>query len=112
MRGRIQIDIGFGDAITPQPRHLSFPTLLADFSPPQLLTYPLATVISEKFEAAIDLGEANTRMKDFRDLYVLAVTTPFEGAVITEAVARTFERRDRLGRLPAEGADRHPAELV
>lgn len=93
MRGRIQVDVGFGDAITPQPRRLAFPTLLADFSPPQLLTYPLETVIAEKFEAAIDLAEANSRMKDFRDLYVLAATTPFEGAVVTQALARTFERR-------------------
>ena len=93
MRGRIQIDVGFGDAITPQPRTLAYPTLLNDYSPPQLLTYPLETVVAEKFEAAIDLAEANTRMKDFRDLYVLAVTTPFEGAVIAEAIARTFERR-------------------
>ena len=93
MRGRIQIDVGVGDAITPQPRRLAFPTLLTDFSPPQLLTYPLETVVAEKFEAAIDLAEANTRMKDFRDLFVLAVSTPFDGAVITQAVARTFERR-------------------
>ncbi len=88
MRNRIQIDVGFGD-----PQRTAFPTLLADYAPPQLLTYPLETVIAEKFEAAIDLAEANSRMKDFRDLYVLAVTTPFDGTVITQAVARTFERR-------------------
>ncbi len=93
VRGRIQIDIGFGDAITPEPRRVAFPTLLDGYTPPQLLTYPLETVVAEKFEAAIDLAEANTRMKDFRDLYVLAVTTPFEGAVVAEAVARTFHRR-------------------
>ena len=93
IRGRVQIDVGFGDAITPQPRPLAFPTLLSGYARPQLLTYPLETVVAEKFEAAIDLAEANTRMKDFRDLYVLAVTTPFDGAVIAEAVARTFERR-------------------
>jgi len=93
MRNRIQIDVGFGDAITPKPQRTAFPTLLADYAPPQLLTYPLETVVAEKFEAAIDLAEANSRMKDFRDLYVLAVTTPFDGAVITQAVARTFERR-------------------
>ncbi|OGN83058.1 MAG: hypothetical protein A3G84_04115 [Chloroflexi bacterium RIFCSPLOWO2_12_FULL_71_12] len=93
IRGRMQIDVGFGDAITPKPRRTPFPTLLDDYAPPQLLTYPLETVVAEKFEAAIDLAEANSRMKDFRDLYVLAVTTPFDGAVITEAVKRTFERR-------------------
>lgn len=74
IRSRIQIDVGFGDAITPEPKHLAFPTLLHDYAPPQLLSYPLETVVAEKFEAAIDLAEANTRMKDFRDLYVLAVT--------------------------------------
>lgn len=93
MRNRIQIDVGFGDAITPKPQLAPFPTLLDGFVPPQLLTYPLETVVAEKFEAAIDLAEANSRMKDFRDLYVLAVTTPFDGAVITEAMRRTFERR-------------------
>lgn len=93
VRNRIQIDIGFGDAITPKPQRAPFPTLLDGFAPPQLLTYPLETVVAEKFEAAIDLAEANSRMKDFRDLYILAVTTPFDGAVITEAMRRTFERR-------------------
>jgi hypothetical protein len=93
IRNRIQIDVGFGDAITPKPERKPFPTLLADYAPPHLLTYPPETVVAEKFEAAIDLAEANSRMKDFRDLYVLAVTTPFDGAVITQAVARTFERR-------------------
>lgn len=93
MRNRIQIDVGFGDAITPKPQRTAFPTLLDEHLPPRLLTYPLETVVAEKLEAAIDLAEANSRMKDFRDLYVLAVTTPFDGAVVTEAVRRTFERR-------------------
>lgn len=92
-RNRIQIDVGFGDAITPRAQRTAFPTLLDEHLPPQLLTYPLETVVAEKFEAAIDLAEANSRMKDFRDLYILAVTTPFDGAVLTEAVLRTFERR-------------------
>lgn len=90
--GLPRIDVGFGGAITPKPQRTAFPTLLADYAP-QLLTYPLETVVAEKFEAAIDLAEANSRMTDFRDLYVLAVTTPFDGAVITQAVTRTFERR-------------------
>lgn len=93
MRNRVQIDVGFGDAITPEPQRTAFPTLLDEHVPPKLLVYPLETVVAEKFEAAIDLAEANSRMKDFRDLYVLATTTPFDGAVLTEAVRRTFERR-------------------
>lgn len=71
MRNRVQIDVGFGDAITPKPQRTAFPTLLDEHVPPKLLMYPLETVVAEKFEAAIDLAEANSRMKDFRDLYVL-----------------------------------------
>lgn len=93
MRNRVQIDVGFGDAITPEPQRTAFPTLLDEHVPPTLLMYPLETVLAEKFEAAIDLAEANSRMKDFRDLYVLAVTTPFDGAMVTEAMMRTFQRR-------------------
>lgn len=93
MRNRVQIDVGFGDAITLEPQRTAFPTLLDEHVPPKLLMYPLETVVAEKFEAAINLAEANSRMKDFRDLYVLATTTPFDGAVLTEAVRRTFERR-------------------
>ena len=93
MRNRVQIDVGFGDAITPEPQRTAFPTLLDEHVPPKLLMYPLETVVAEKFEAAIDLAEANSRMKDFRDLYVLAVTTPFDGAVVAEAMMRTFQRR-------------------
>ena len=134
MRGRVQIDVGFGDAITPQPRPLTFPTLLNDYARPQLLTYPLETVVAEKFEAAIDLAEANTRMKDFRDLYVLAVTTPLGGSRHRRSAGadvraprhrhvsgvRRHDRRvceeprapDRLGRLPAPGTHRFPPRLL
>ena len=67
----VQIDIGFGDAITPDPVETAFPTLL-DNPAPVLLTYPRETVVAEKFEALVKLGIANTRMKDFHDLRTLA----------------------------------------
>src|SRR5215468_7091269 len=63
----MQIDIGFGDVITPAPVEAVFPTLL-DFPAPKLLAYPKESVIAEKFEAMVKLGIANSRMKDFYDL--------------------------------------------
>lgn len=66
----IQIDVGAGDAVTPEPVAASFPTLL-DFPAPQLRAYPIYTVIAEKLEAAVKLKEANSRMKDFFGLWFL-----------------------------------------
>lgn len=88
----VQIDIGFGDAITPAPIETAFPTLLGNPAP-ILLTYPRETVVAEKFEALVKLGIANTRMKDFHDLQTLASLFPFSGTTLSEAIRRTFERR-------------------
>jgi hypothetical protein len=71
----IQIDIGFGDAVTPAPVESEYPSLLSSPSP-RLLIYPQETVVAEKFEAMVKLGIANTRMKDFYDLEVLSRTLP------------------------------------
>ena len=93
-RARIpmQIDIGFGDTITPPPIETSFPTIL-NGSAPSLLTYPKETVVAEKFEAMVKLGIANSRMKDFHDIRALSELFPFDGPVLAEAIVRTFERR-------------------
>jgi hypothetical protein len=88
----VQIDIGFGDAITPEPAETSFPTLLENPAP-VLLAYPRETVVAEKFEALVKLGIANTRMKDLHDLKTLAGLFPFAGPSLSEAIRRTFERR-------------------
>lgn len=88
----VQIDIGFGDAITPAPIETSFPTLLENPAP-ILLAYPRETVIAEKFEALVKLGMANTRMKDFHDLKTLSSLFPFTGPLLSGAIQRTFERR-------------------
>jgi hypothetical protein len=88
----VQIDIGFGDAITPAPIETPFPTLLENPAP-VLLAYPRETVIAEKFEALVKLGIANTRMKDFHDLRTLSLLFPFTGSELSEAIQRTFERR-------------------
>ena len=88
----MQIDIGFGDTITPPPIETSFPTIL-NGSAPSLLTYPKETVVAEKFEAMVKLGIANSRMKDFHDIRALSELFPFDGPVLAEAIVRTFERR-------------------
>ncbi|QDT62515.1 hypothetical protein SV7mr_50630 [Stieleria bergensis] len=88
----IQVDIGFGDAITPAAVTTKFPTVL-NFPSPELLSYPRETVVAEKFQAMVALGIANSRMKDFFDLYTLCNQFKFEGAVVQKAICATFERR-------------------
>jgi hypothetical protein len=93
-RARIpmQIDIGFGDVITPRAVESTYPAIL-NGPAPVLLTYPKETVAAEKFEAMVKLGIANSRMKDFHDLRSLQELFSFDGAVLSEAIERTFERR-------------------
>ncbi len=91
-RIRLQVDIGFGDAITPEASIVEFPALL-DFPAPQLRAYPRETAVAEKVEALVKLGLANSRMKDFYDLAVLARLFSFDGAQLARAIRATFERR-------------------
>ncbi len=88
----LQIDVGFGDAITPVAEQVHFPTLL-DGPAPQLKAYPRYSVVAEKFEAMIKLGLANSRMKDFYDVVLLSRMFEFEGKVMGEALTNTFSRR-------------------
>ena len=93
-RCALQIDIGFGDAVTPAPITVVFPALLPDFGSPRLRVYPVYTVIAEKYHAMVALGLANSRMKDFFDLATIAVRTELEGATLARAIAATFARRN------------------
>ncbi len=88
----IKVDVGFGDVITPAAVMATMPTLL-DAPPLRIRAYPPETVVAEKCHAIIALGAANTRMKDFYDLYVLSEVRDFEGALLVSAVAATFRRR-------------------
>ncbi|MBB4212183.1 putative nucleotidyltransferase component of viral defense system [Rhodothalassium salexigens DSM 2132] len=94
-----QIDIGFGDAITPGPVEMDYPALL-DMPQAHIRAYPRETVVAEKFEAIVSIGLANSRMKDFYDLWLMSETFEFDGALLLEAVRTTFERRRTA--LPAE----------
>lgn len=92
-RCALQIDVGFGDAVTPAPQTVLYPTLLDDFQAPTLRVYPVYTVVAEKFQAMVMLGQANSRMKDFFDLAVIARRTELDGATLAAAIAATFARR-------------------
>jgi hypothetical protein len=88
----MQVDVGFGDVVTPKAKKVAYPTLL-DFPAPKITACPRETVIAEKFQAMVMLGIANSRMKDFYDVYVLARDFSFDGAVLRRAVVATFDRR-------------------
>lgn len=88
----MQIDVGFGDAVTPAAAPADFPTLLGHPAP-RLEVYPRETVVAEKFQAMVDLGLFNSRMKDFYDLWFLAREFEFEGPVLAQALAATFACR-------------------
>jgi predicted nucleotidyltransferase component of viral defense system len=89
---KLQVDVGFGDAITPEAALVEFPALL-DFPAPRLRAYPRETVVAEKLDAMVQLGHANSRMKDFYDVALLARAFAFDGALLAQAIKATFDRR-------------------
>lgn len=89
----LQIDIGFGDVITPGTTELDFPTLLDGMPSPHVRAYTLETVVAEKVEAMVSLGMLNSRMKDFFDVALLARRTSFDGGTLVRALQATFTRR-------------------
>jgi predicted nucleotidyltransferase component of viral defense system len=95
MKKQLQFDIGFGDVIVPKPRIIDYPVLL-DMAVPSLQAYSVESVIAEKFEAMITLSVANSRMKDFYDIYILLNRHNFDGRVLQESVYETFSRRGTI----------------
>jgi predicted nucleotidyltransferase component of viral defense system len=91
-RIHVTVDIGFGDAIEPGLEEIDFPVLL-DLPVPHLRAYARETVIAEKFQAMVALGRANSRMKDFYDVWVLSKTHEFDKARLARAISATFKRR-------------------
>lgn len=88
----VSIDIGFGDVIYPERVTMEFPVLL-EMDPPEIYAYSIYSVISEKFEAIVSLGDANSRYKDFYDIYILGDRYELDGNLLKEAVRETFEHR-------------------
>jgi len=94
-RINVQVDVGAGDAITGDIAEVDYPTLLGQ-SAPRLKVYPIVTVVAEKFDAMLQLGSANSRMKDFFDLWLMSRSFQFDGAVLSDAIRRTCERRQTV----------------
>lgn len=92
-RVSIQIDIGFGDVIVPNAGTVSYPVIL-DFPAPVLKGYTMESTIAEKFQAMVKLGVLNSRMKDFYDIWFLSRTFNFKGEILSEAIEKTFEKRN------------------
>jgi len=97
---RTQVDIGFGDAVTPGPIQATYPVLIADFPAPMLRTYPVYTVVAEKLHAIALLGMTNSRLKDYLDLSVLLDREALDFNTLVAAIAATFARRGMA--VPAE----------
>jgi hypothetical protein len=89
----LQVDIGFGDAVTPAAQTVHYPTLIADVPAPTLRAYPKATAVAEKAHAITVLGMTNSRMKDFFDLWVLLHDETIDRSELRRAIAATFYRR-------------------
>ncbi|MFQ5922651.1 MAG: nucleotidyl transferase AbiEii/AbiGii toxin family protein [Anaerolineales bacterium] len=91
-RVHLRIDIAFGETIVPEPEPIDYPTIL-DLPAPQLNAYRPETIVAEKLEAIVQLGEVNTRMKDFYDLHKIAASLEIDGRTLVEAIKTTFGAR-------------------
>ena len=107
----LQVDIGFGDAVTPNARLATIPSFL-DFPAPIMKIYPVYTVIAEKFHAMVSLGLFNSRIKDFYDIWMIAIHglqegdfllggdaldgTALNGTLLVSAIRSTFNRRNTV----------------
>ncbi len=91
-RVMLQIDVGFGDTVLPEPEVVSYPTLL-DLPSPCLIGYSKESTIAEKLEAMVSLGQLNSRMKDYYDIWFLSQRFDFAGEQISAAIRSTFDRR-------------------
>jgi predicted nucleotidyltransferase component of viral defense system len=89
----MQVDIGFGDVVTPAPITVKYPVYLEEFPAPELRAYPKYTVVAEKFEAICKLGMTNSRMKDYFDLNYLLREGDLDRGKVRKAIEATFERR-------------------
>lgn len=89
----LQIDVGYGDSIEPKPEEIQYPVIL-EMPEPKLLAYTRESTIAEKFEAMVKLGVANSRMKDYYDIYYLSNCFNFVGNILQLAIQSTFKRRD------------------
>jgi predicted nucleotidyltransferase component of viral defense system len=105
MRIPVQVDVGFSDELASQTLNMDYPVILAGMEKPRLRGYPPESIISEKFYAMIRFADANSRWKDYYDIYLLAETFEFESHALANAIRSTFGNR------PAELEDQIPFGL-
>lgn len=101
-RDRIQIDVGIGDSVYPDPEDMTYPTMV-DLPAPRIRAYRRETVIAEKVEALVTLGETSSRLKDFYDLWALSSDEEFSGRELSNALRKTFAHRQTVW--PTEGPE-------
>lgn len=92
----VQIDIGYGDAVTPAPELAVYPVMFDEMPKPVLRVYPRYTVVAEKLDAIISLGMANSRLKDYFDLWVILRDSQLDHAILKQAVYATWDRRGTI----------------
>ena len=98
----VTVDVAFGDALEPGAEVIDYPCML-NLPAPRLRAYARETVIAEKFQAMVALGRANSRMKDFYDIWLLSQSFPFDDDRLARAILATFERRET--EIPADLPD-------
>ena len=99
LRQAIKIDISTGDVITPRAVEYSYHLMFEDRSI-SLLTYNLETLLAEKMETIMSRGTANTRMRDFYDIYVISSQKSFDQDVLKNAFYATSEKRETIVQIP------------
>lgn len=103
----LRLNINFGDPVTPAPRTVELPSLRPDSQPIRILGYPIETVLAEKLVTAIELGRANTRVRDFVDVYLLTGTQAVQCGSLRDALTATPEFRSTALVPLARAADGH-----
>lgn len=109
VRLKIQVDFGVGDVMVPGPRMIEYPVLLAG-DPVHLLAYPIESSIAEKLQAMVALGNANSRMKDFYDVWICSKHLDFNESTLLKAIDATFSNRETS--IPAEEVEAFTAAFV
>lgn len=94
----MKIDISTGDAITPAEIRYEYPLMFENRSIP-IMAYPIETVLAEKIETIISRSTANTRMRDFYDIYILTKTQAVDKAILRQALAATAKKRGSIALL-------------
>ena len=95
-RTPIFVDLGVGDIIVPESEFIRLETIIDGSQEPEIRSYSMETIVAEKLDAILYLMEASSRMKDFYDLYYLALSKKFNGGILKEAIYTTFKNRGHL----------------